>query len=312
MVGGTIMALPTRSEWPHVEEKPDEELMKRKKENDFDSSKPWRQYGLDTMEIQPFDCRLAGRLVGEACANGETNLRRVLGRTSLNYEELYTILCDCEQVINSRPITYVSEHNQDLSPLTSMMFLQELPSSGVPDIDCVDSKYRQRIRLDLRNSFRSEYLGQLRQQTRKNGKLQQLQVGDVILLEDSQTRRIHWLLAKLIEPLRSTDGIVRLVRVKTRNGTLLRPVPQLFPLEISTSESAGPPYTDRARRDRNNSATGQADQAASVPESTSSPRVVTRGGRVVQPPHRLDLCTLSSSAPSDFSGGSRCYISTPN
>ncbi|XP_035233819.1 uncharacterized protein LOC118205641 [Stegodyphus dumicola] len=50
------------------------------------------------------------------------NLRRVLGRTSLNYEELYTILCDCEQVINSRPITYVSEDNQDPSPLTPMMF----------------------------------------------------------------------------------------------------------------------------------------------------------------------------------------------
>ncbi|XP_035227368.1 uncharacterized protein LOC118199581 [Stegodyphus dumicola] len=68
------------------------------------------------------------------------NLRRVLGRTSLNYEELYTILCDCEQVINSRPITYVSEDNQDPSPLTPMMFLQELPSSGVPDMDYVDSK----------------------------------------------------------------------------------------------------------------------------------------------------------------------------
>ncbi|XP_035220030.1 uncharacterized protein LOC118193096 [Stegodyphus dumicola] len=54
------------------------------------------------------------------------NLRRVLGRTSLNYEELYTILCDCEQVINSRPITYVSEDNQDPSPLTPMMFLPRI------------------------------------------------------------------------------------------------------------------------------------------------------------------------------------------
>ncbi|XP_035214415.1 uncharacterized protein LOC118188155 [Stegodyphus dumicola] len=243
------------------------------------------------------------------------NLRRVLGRTSLNYEELYTILCDCEQVINSRPITYVSEDNQDPSPLTPMMFLQELPSSGVPDMDYVDSKelnrrakYRQRIRHDLRNRFRNEYLGQLRQQAIKKGKFQQLQVGDVVLLEDSQRRRIHWPLAKIVELFPSKDGIVRLARVKTRNGILLRPVPRLFPLEISTSESVGPPFPDRAPRDRNDHATGQADQAASIPEPASSPRVMTRAGRVVRPPHRLDLCVLSSSASSDLNGGRRCYI----
>ncbi|XP_035221779.1 uncharacterized protein LOC118194704 [Stegodyphus dumicola] len=243
------------------------------------------------------------------------NLRRVLGRTSLNYEELYTILCDCEQVINSRPITYVSEDNQDPSPLTSMMFLQELPSSGVPDMDYVDSKelnrrakYRQRIRHDLRNRFRNEYLGQLRQQAIKKGKFQQLQVGDVVLLEDSQRRRIHWPLAKIVELFPSKDGIVRLARVKTRNGILLRPVPRLFPLEISTSESVGPPFPDRAPRDRNDHATGQADQAASIPEPASSPRVMTRAGRVVRPPHRLDLCVLSSSASSDLNGGRGCYI----
>ncbi|GFT84816.1 uncharacterized protein NPIL_541191 [Nephila pilipes] len=96
----------------------------------------------------------------------EEIVRRVLGRSSLNYEELNTILCDCEQIINSRPITYVSEDNRDPTPLTPMMFLQELPSSGIPDIDSVDSKllsrrakYRQRIRDNLRNRFRSEYLG---------------------------------------------------------------------------------------------------------------------------------------------------------
>ncbi|XP_035226771.1 uncharacterized protein LOC118199092 [Stegodyphus dumicola] len=145
--------------------------------------------------------------------------------------------------------------------------------------------------------------GELRQQAIKKGKFQQLQVGDVVLLEDSQRRRIHWPLAKIVELFPSKDGIVRLARVKTRNGILLRPVPRLFPLEISTSESVGPPFPDRAPRDRNDHATGQADQAASIPEPASSPRVMTRAGRVVRPPHRLDLCVLSSSASSDLNGG---------
>ncbi|GBL89167.1 hypothetical protein AVEN_255283-1 [Araneus ventricosus] len=34
-------------------------------------------------------------------------LRKVLGRTSLNYQEMETILCDCDSQLNSRPLIYV-------------------------------------------------------------------------------------------------------------------------------------------------------------------------------------------------------------
>ncbi|GBN36586.1 CWF19-like protein 1 [Araneus ventricosus] len=43
-------------------------------------------------------------------------LRRVLGKACLYYEELASILCDCETVINSRPLTYLSEDPNDLIP----------------------------------------------------------------------------------------------------------------------------------------------------------------------------------------------------
>ncbi|XP_035224793.1 uncharacterized protein LOC118197395 [Stegodyphus dumicola] len=50
-------------------------------------------------------------------------LRKVLGRSSLNHEEMITILCDCEAIMNNRPLTYVSEDVEDLSPITLSMFL---------------------------------------------------------------------------------------------------------------------------------------------------------------------------------------------
>uniref|UniRef100_A0A5S6QML0 Integrase catalytic domain-containing protein n=1 Tax=Trichuris muris TaxID=70415 RepID=A0A5S6QML0_TRIMR len=50
-------------------------------------------------------------------------LRRTLGNTLLTYEELFTVLCDCEAVMNSRPLTYVSDGVADLEPLTPSMFL---------------------------------------------------------------------------------------------------------------------------------------------------------------------------------------------
>ncbi|GFX85266.1 integrase catalytic domain-containing protein [Trichonephila clavipes] len=67
-------------------------------------------------------------------------LRKVLGKASLNEEELNTLLCDAESIINSRPITYLSEDPKDLVALTPAMFLQEIREIGVPDFDMIDSK----------------------------------------------------------------------------------------------------------------------------------------------------------------------------
>ncbi|XP_071044576.1 uncharacterized protein [Parasteatoda tepidariorum] len=119
-------------------------------------------------------------------------LRKILGRSSLNYEELVTILCDCERIINTRPLTYVSEDVDTVSLLTPEMFLHEIPSSGVTDIDKADkeglskrAKHLQRVRESLRNRFKTEYLGQLRQQTMRDFKDNPLVVGEIVLVEDA-------------------------------------------------------------------------------------------------------------------------------
>ncbi|GFS59879.1 integrase catalytic domain-containing protein [Trichonephila clavipes] len=39
-------------------------------------------------------------------------LKRTLGKAILTYEELLTVLCDCEAVVNSRPLTYVSGRSE--------------------------------------------------------------------------------------------------------------------------------------------------------------------------------------------------------
>ncbi|GFT83789.1 integrase catalytic domain-containing protein [Trichonephila clavipes] len=97
-------------------------------------------------------------------------LRKTPGKTSLNHEEMYTVLCDCESLINSRPLTYVTDDVEDLEPLTPAMFLQDISEVGVPELDQIDENelnkilvYRNRIQKDLRKRFRVEYLGQLRE-----------------------------------------------------------------------------------------------------------------------------------------------------
>ncbi|GFS65291.1 integrase catalytic domain-containing protein [Trichonephila clavipes] len=130
-------------------------------------------------------------------------LRRSLGKSILSYEELSTVICECEFLINSRPLIYISENPQELIPLTPAMFLIENRCSDTTDIDELNStdlrkrmKYRIKLLSDLRQRFRKEYL------------------------------------TKIIELIPGRDGEIRTVRLKTQHGTVIRPVQRIFPLEV--------------------------------------------------------------------------------
>ncbi|UYV84331.1 hypothetical protein LAZ67_X001873 [Cordylochernes scorpioides] len=101
-------------------------------------------------------------------------LFRILGQTSLGYEELSTVMCDVESLMNTRPLTYLTEESEDLAPLTPSLFLHEIREVGVPDLDLIDNQtlsrkyqYIKRVREDLRERFRIEYFEFLRQETRR-------------------------------------------------------------------------------------------------------------------------------------------------
>ncbi|GFX21484.1 integrase catalytic domain-containing protein [Trichonephila clavipes] len=55
-------------------------------------------------------------------------------------EELVTVVCDAKSLINSRPLTYLSEDPDDLLGFTRSMFLQKIREVVVPDLDMIDSK----------------------------------------------------------------------------------------------------------------------------------------------------------------------------
>ncbi|GFW48308.1 integrase catalytic domain-containing protein [Trichonephila clavipes] len=127
----------------------------------------------------------------------------MLVRASLYYEELNTVLCECEHVINSRPLTYISEDVNDLSPLTPAMFLQEIETSDVTDIDCLDHQ-------EINKRFR--HVQTIREQLRKRFRIEVIQL------------------------IPGKDGHVRVARVKTETGELVRPVQRLYNLELQEPE----------------------------------------------------------------------------
>lgn len=119
--------------------------------------------------------------------------------------------------------------------------------------------------------------------------MREVRVGEIVLIGDDNRKRLDWPLGKVLNVYTGKDGHCRVVRVKTQNGELVRPVQRIYPLELPES----------IREEVVGSTTLQAELASNedvcetrepMPVSTNKEEVVkTRRGRTVKKPRQLDL-----------------------
>lgn len=166
-------------------------------------------------------------------------LRKIIGNASLNYDELQTILSECEAVINGRPLTYINnDKNEYLEPLTPHFIMAaSQPSTDVSDLDIIDTKslnrrleYIHNLRVQLNQGFKSEYLTLLEQRGKETHTI--LKEGDIVLIETPE-KKIKWPLGLIQTLIPGRDGVKRTAEVKTKLGTKIRPIQRLYKLEIS-------------------------------------------------------------------------------
>lgn len=229
-------------------------------------------------------------------------LRRVLGRSSVNYEELLTLISECEAIVNERPLTYVPDGDHELAVITPAMFLHELDEVGFPEYDFIGPtdfsgrlKYRNDLKKQLRERFRSEYLGQLKLCSTKR-KEHNLKQGDIVLIGDDNVKRQQWPIGRVMELVKGNDGSVRMVRVKTASGVLSRPVQRLYLLE--TVQSVGEPLAqpepdielnvDMQHEDVSVSSNHVDNDSQDVRKlEVGTPEKLTRRGRSIKKPSRF-------------------------
>ncbi|GBN92652.1 hypothetical protein AVEN_206443-1 [Araneus ventricosus] len=174
----------------------------------------------------------------------KTCLKRILGKSSLTYEELYTVLVEIEAVINSRPITYLYSNVNEPDPLSPSHFLTGskltvLPSPNtVPKSSKCDLIKRWKHRLLLLDHFwkrfYKEYLLELRtamfSKIPKNSG--QFKINDVVLIKEDNIKRCNWKLGRIKTLFPGRDGKIRSCEIHVANGTLSRPIERLYNLEI--------------------------------------------------------------------------------
>lgn len=167
-------------------------------------------------------------------------IRAILGNADITDEELMTAIIGAEALINSRPLTYQSANPADDVPLTPNHFLHGQVGGQFAPTSCDDTDFNPRKRWrriqELVRHFWSrwmrEWLPELNARKKWYRTHRDVQVGDVMLVVSPDTSRGNWPLGRVLEVYPGKDGHVRVAKIQVGEGTLIRPVTKLCPLEL--------------------------------------------------------------------------------
>lgn len=180
-----------------------------------------------------------GGLWEAAVRSFKTLLTRLVGVHTLSWEEMTTVLCRIEAVLNSRPLTPMSSSPLDVDYLTPGHFLIGQPLLAVPDVPIPESCNRVVNRWKLLHQchqsfwrrWSTEYLCSLQVRAKWTADVPNLQCGDMVIVKDSSPP-MSWRLGRIIDVTPGNDGVVRVVKVNTATGELTRPVVKLVKLPM--------------------------------------------------------------------------------
>ena len=169
------------------------------------------------------------------------HLTKTIAETVLTMDEFNTLLCQIEAVVNSRPISPLSSDPNDLIPLTPAHFLIGRSLQSLPDRIFVEEmknplSYYRKVQEMVHcywKRWQREYLHQLQQRPKWQRETQQpLQVGSLIVLKEDNTPPTSWRMGRVTQLWPGTDGIVRVVSIKTANCELKRTINKICVLPI--------------------------------------------------------------------------------
>ena len=166
------------------------------------------------------------RLVGVI----KSSLRKTLHLSLLSEDELRTVVTELEGVINERPLTYVSDEENSVTPLTPSHFISmNLPLGDPWSVDASKlrgaHKHALVISNRLINRWRDEYLVSLRAWRDADTPGRRPQKGDIVLVREGP-KRSRWPVAAIEEVLSDRVAVIRLNGMTTRRDTKI-----LYPLE---------------------------------------------------------------------------------
>ncbi|XP_075170111.1 uncharacterized protein LOC142242417 [Haematobia irritans] len=179
-----------------------------------------------------------GGLWEAAVKSAKYHLNRVFGEALLTFEELATVVTEIEAILNSRPLTTMSNDPNDEGVLTPGHFLTGGPIASLaePVYDAKDWSHRDRwlrvtaIQQHFWRRWSMEYLHELQQKVKWTKKQNNLVTDELVLVAEDNLPPRQWLMGRVVNVIKDTKGVVRVADVRTKNGIIRRAVHKLAPV----------------------------------------------------------------------------------
>ncbi|XP_047038037.1 uncharacterized protein LOC124643200 [Helicoverpa zea] len=168
------------------------------------------------------------------------HLKRIIGNTTLTYEEMATVLAQVEACLNSRPLSYVEDEDK-VDILTPAHFLIGEPAVLVPDSNYEKAnisslqrwQLQQRMMQEFWRRWSHDYLHQFLQRRKWAHQIPEPSVGTVVLVKEDDMPPGKWLLGRIEQKHCGPDGIARVVTLRTKASIIKRPVSKLCVLPMA-------------------------------------------------------------------------------
>jgi hypothetical protein len=188
--------------------------------------------------------------VGSGGEVGEIAPKKVVGLTVLTFEELTTLMADVEAVMNSRPLTPLTEDPKDLDVLTPGMLITGkavVPLSLLPAPTLKSTKIMRKnpnkkwvhvtsLAEEFWKRWMSEYLTTLQKREKWGKEMPNLKEGDLVLVTDEREPPLKWPIGRILKVCTGNEGASRVALVKTQNREYKRCVHKLRRIPVRTSE----------------------------------------------------------------------------
>lgn len=157
---------------------------------------------------------------------------RTVGNAKLTYEEFTTVLARIEAVLNSRPISPITDNPNDFTALTPGHFLigNALLARPQPPTEENPIKRHQLMEKMVQHfwqRFRSDILSTMQIRTKWQDKQPNLKENDLVIIKDDRFPVNQWPLGRVVELHPGKDNLIRVASVQTARGMLKRPITKL-------------------------------------------------------------------------------------
>ena len=178
-------------------------------------------------------------------------LKKTIGRSTLSFDELATVLVEIESTLNNRPLTYLygdEECSSQAVTPADLIYGRKISKTATnQQYEVVSTaksltkraKHQLRVLNTFMNQWQKDYLLSLRKRRgliQPTSNTRPIKEGEVVILREEGTAKCLWPLARVTEVINGRDGAIRSAKIQLLRGdrkvSLRRPIQHLIPLEV--------------------------------------------------------------------------------